>query len=576
MTDRPVLLPMPRSVDLGRARVPVSEPVVSWAPALPPQGYRLRVSSEGIRLAAADPAGVSHGRATLAQLTDDGTVPEADIEDWPDLPVRGFMLDVSRDKVPTVAQLESIVDLLAAWKMNHFELYTEHTFAYAGHEEVWRDASPLTPEEVDHLDAYCAERQVELTANQNCLGHMERWLSHARYKSLAIHPDCWQDPRGRWRPATTMEPENPAALALARDLLGQLLPHFRSRRAHVGLDEPWELPPERSPAYLDYLRRLRDVPELDGRQALVWGDILAVHPELIPQLPEGVTVCEWGYEADHPFAARAEELAGAGVPFWLCPGTSSWNSVVGRFSNARANCQSAAEVARAAGASGYLVTDWGDYGHLQPWPVSLPGLAVAASVSWCAAASPGVDIASALDRFCFGAEGMGRAALELGDAHLAVEPQVANMASLMLHVYHPQARVGSGYTEGLTSDQLDRAVGIVDDAVARLAAARPAGAGGVLMVDELSQAAALFRHACEDARARLEWGGSIAGIPEGRRRGLAGQLEELADRHRQLWLARNRPGGMEDSAARLHHLADCYRKGEGTRFQRRWLPGPGF
>ena len=34
---------------------------------------------------------------------------------------------------------------LAEWKINQVFLYTEHTFAYEGHETVWKDADPLTP-----------------------------------------------------------------------------------------------------------------------------------------------------------------------------------------------------------------------------------------------------------------------------------------------------------------------------------------------------------------------------------------------------------------------------------------------
>ena len=42
--------------------------------------------------------------------------------------------------------LYGLVDLMASWKFNQLQLYTEHTFAYAGHEVVWKDASPITPE----------------------------------------------------------------------------------------------------------------------------------------------------------------------------------------------------------------------------------------------------------------------------------------------------------------------------------------------------------------------------------------------------------------------------------------------
>ena len=58
---------------------------------------------------------------------------------------RGYMLDISRDKVPTMATLRRIVDLLKICNYNQFQLYTEHTFSYSKHETVWREASPITP-----------------------------------------------------------------------------------------------------------------------------------------------------------------------------------------------------------------------------------------------------------------------------------------------------------------------------------------------------------------------------------------------------------------------------------------------
>ena len=54
------------------------------------------------------------------------------------------MLDVARDRVPTIETLFALVDRLAGWKLNQLQLYMEHTFAYAGHEEVWRHADPYT------------------------------------------------------------------------------------------------------------------------------------------------------------------------------------------------------------------------------------------------------------------------------------------------------------------------------------------------------------------------------------------------------------------------------------------------
>ena len=36
------------------------------------------------------------------------------------------MLDISRDRVPTLATVMDLIDRLAGWKINQFQLYMEH------------------------------------------------------------------------------------------------------------------------------------------------------------------------------------------------------------------------------------------------------------------------------------------------------------------------------------------------------------------------------------------------------------------------------------------------------------------
>src|SRR2546430_8694197 len=192
-----MVVPAPRHAEWQRGRRPLGEPRERIDRSLPRQGYRLTITADAISLDVADPAGAAYGRITLAGLTDDdGLVSLGSVTDWPDVPVRGVMLDISRSKVPTMATLRSIVDRMADLKLNQLQLYMEHTFAYAGHEAVWAEASPMTADEMAELAAYCRARHVELVPNQNCLGHMERWLRHERYRPLAICPDGWTFPIG--------------------------------------------------------------------------------------------------------------------------------------------------------------------------------------------------------------------------------------------------------------------------------------------------------------------------------------------------------------------------------------------
>ena len=274
------------------------------------------------------------------------------------------------------------------------------------------------------------------------------------------------------------------------------------------MDEPWELPASRRDEWVAWIRRLRALPVLEGKEMLVWGDVPAVHPELCAELPASVTVCEWGYEDNHPFAERTARLAEAGVPFWVCPGTSSWLSLGGRVDNMIGNIAAAARAGAADGASGILVTDWGDMGHLQQPPVSDPGLAAAAAFGWCADAHADLDgdaLGAMLDAQAAGRTddlAAGAVVVALGRACRMVEPRPPNMSALALPLLLPQWPVGRAMTKGMMADDLGAVEAMTADVTASLAGHRMRRADAALVHDELVATAELLRLACHDARAR--------------------------------------------------------------------------
>ena len=147
------------------------------------------------------------------------------------------------------------------------------------------------------------------------------------------------------------------------------------------------------------------------------------------------------------------------MPFWVAPGTSSWLSVSWAGSpTASSNCRVAARAALAHGGLGYLNTDWGDQGHLQQHPISDPGFAYGAAVSWCLESNADLDLGAALSAHCYDdpSGNLAAAVLALGHTYLDITPQFPNMATIVLHLYFPQLTVGRGLTRGITVDQLDR------------------------------------------------------------------------------------------------------------------------
>jgi hypothetical protein len=530
-----------------------------------PQGYRLTVGADGVLVQARDAAGVFYAVGTLKQLLsqlDAPALPCLEIVDWPDVAARGVMLDVSRDKVPTMETLFDLVDRLAAWRINQFQLYTEHTFAYRHHPVVWAGASPMTAEQIMVLDAYCRQRFVELVPNQNSFGHMKRWLKHEPYAHLAETHDAFRVPWGTMEGPFSLSPAEPGSLKLLRGLYDELLPNFTSRMVNVGCDETFDLGAGKSRAlceergegrvYLDFLREIHRDLARRGYTMQFWGDIAIQHPDLLPELPRDAVALAWGYEAEHPFAEHGERFAAAGVPCYVCPGTSSWNSIAGRTKNALANLRNAAESGLAHGAAGYLITDWGDNGHWQHHPISLLGFAMGAAYAWCLAANADLDVAPLVSRFAFDdlTGAMGRVAHDLGNVYL--EPGlVPPNASVLFWIL--QQQYVDGRDLALEPQDLRHTLDAIDEAVAPLDRARMARPDAALIEREFRNGARLLRHACRHALWRLEGVGDAAA--------LAADLEAALAAYEQLWLTRNRPGGLEDSLARFQALRAAYDDG---------------
>ncbi len=544
------------------------------------QSYRLEIGAEGIRLRAADPPGLYYGASTLAQwlrihLWGQGhgprTVPSLTVSDRPDFLQRGVMLDVSRDKVPTLDTLKRLIDLLAGWKINQLQLYIEHTFAYRGHETVWRDADPLTPADVRTLDAYCRARFIELVPNQNSFGHFHRWLVHEPYRRLAESPEGIEHPFSFEREPFSLCPTDPGSLELLADLYDQLLPCFASKQINVGLDETFDLGYGRSAAaceergkgrvYLDFLNQVHRLVTERGHRMQFWGDVILQHPALLRDLPQDAIALEWGYQADHPFAVDTGRFAASGLDFYVCPGTSSWNSFAGRTRNAIENLAAAAIQGHARNASGYLNTDWGDNGHLQPLPVSYPGLVAGAAFSWnvkTAQEPLRIPLAQWLDLHAFRDRGgqAGVAVAELGDAYLHTGTESANGSALFFALIFAHKPPAERRGEGMTAPFLERTLEHVEDAVAPLAAARMERPDADLIQRELAWVADVLRLACRLAGARLEAGNDqpLSALPGTVKGELSRRLDALIEQHHEVWLGRNRPGGLDRSAARLRHV----------------------
>jgi hexosaminidase len=551
------------------------------------EAYRIEVDAGRAELVGAGPAGLRYAVETFVQLVDPrGRVPACRIEDAPDFAVRGVMLDVSRGKVPTAATLHGLVDLCARLKLNALMLYVEHVFRFRRHPEIGRGCDPLDAQTLRELDRHAAANHVELVPSLQSLGHMDQILRLPRYAPLA-------ETESRW----TLAPALPGAAALLADLYAEYLPNFRSQRFNANCDEPFDLGRGRSAArarelgpgglYLEHVRRVRDLAAAHGKRTLIWADVVHAHPERIAEIDRDLVLLDWWYEAECDYE-RVRRLAEHGLEFWVCPGTSSWNSLFPRVENACTNIRRWAEAGRRHGAKGLLVTDWGDFGHYNLQGNSWLGYAWAAQQAWSGDADPSrFDRAFARRVFGDATGETARLVRELGGIHAA---GFAPMNGSPLQFLYFDDLDRGYFVDGARDAELRASLRRLERLRPRLAAAGPRFRREALTHAEMRLAADASHHACRKAlagRRYLAWRRRPSRLDAAGRRRLAGELgalaheqTELGRRLRRLWLRRSHPSKFEITRRRLGaSIASLRRAARALRANRPPAappPHPGF
>ncbi len=472
MTDSPLLVPAPRRLDLLGGLVAIGAQELAWIERAklgaesgvePCSGaYVLELGARvgrPVRVECNDEAGFSNAISTLAQLRHQygERLPRARVRDWPEFATRGFLLDVSRGRVPDAEERRALVRRLAGLKLNRLELYTEHTFAYEGHEAVWRGSGALTSAEIRALDVECAAHGIELVANQNCFGHFEHWLKHPEYAGLAETHEAFVFEDIELQGPFSLCPTDPCSLELVRDLLGQLLPNFSSGRVNLNCDETQDVGQGRSASavaergafsvYSDFVGQVAAIARSHGKRPEIWADIVLKAPERLHELPDDLVYIAWGYEPDHPFEAQAAQLSRLGREFLLCCGTGAWRSWIGRTRERRGNLENVIAAGLAHRPQGLLIAEWGDMGHTQVEPIGRLGVAEFAARAW----NPGAAVsAAAISLQAFGDRSLQMAdwLAELGDADLGLrersgipdeagEPTRLHNANAIFEALHP-------------------------------------------------------------------------------------------------------------------------------------------
>jgi hypothetical protein len=122
-----------------------------------PEGYLINTTSTGLTVVGATAEGVFYGAQTVKQLVEgtgaDAVLHEANIRDWPAMKYRGLDDDLSRGPITTLDFEKHMIRTIAAYKVNIYSPYFEHTQQYASN-PLMSPPDGVTAEEARELVAY--------------------------------------------------------------------------------------------------------------------------------------------------------------------------------------------------------------------------------------------------------------------------------------------------------------------------------------------------------------------------------------------------------------------------------------
>jgi hexosaminidase len=348
-----------------KARDIMRDHKMTFDSAMTAEGYLLLADATGAHVIAANGRGLFYGAQTLKQLVNgNGTsayLQSATIRDWPAMKYRGFHDDLSRGPVPTLAYQKAQIRRFAAYKLNVYSPYYEHSLAYSANPLIAPPRGAMTRDDVRELVAYAAKYHIDVIPEQEAFGHLHHVLKYELYAPLA------ETPHGH-----VLAPGNPASMELIKSWFAEIDSLFTSRFVHIGADETVELGRGQTRArvqanglgnvYLQFVRDVNAALKPNGKRLMFWADIAMESPQLVGILPkEMVAVC-WNYWSFNGFEKCLKPFADAGMETWVAPGVNNWSRVYPYNTVALRNIQAFVRDGQRLGSTGVLNTNWDDDG----------------------------------------------------------------------------------------------------------------------------------------------------------------------------------------------------------------------
>ena len=311
-------------------------------------------------------------------------LPKGVIRDWPAMQYRVQDDDLSRGPVPTLEYQKRQIGTLAAYKINIYSPYFEHTLQYASNVLPAPPGGAMSAAEVQELVRYARLFHVMVLPQQEAFGHLHHVLTYERYAHLA------ETPHG-----SVLSPGQAGSKELIEQWFAEIAKMFPGPFVHIGADETDDLGmgqaqkqvAERGlgPVYMDFLKQIHETLLPLHKRLLFWGDVAMNSPELVKGLPKEMIAVAWKYSMPENGSERFDPwikpFIDAGIETWVAPSANRGNRIFPDNDNNLRTIQAFVADGQRLGATGMFNTVWDDGGEglfEQNWY----GVLFGAAASW--------------------------------------------------------------------------------------------------------------------------------------------------------------------------------------------------
>jgi hexosaminidase len=346
------------------------------------ESYRIKVTPKNIRITAKSTAGLFYAVQTLRQMIEgtgnDAFIPEVEVEDWPSLVYRGFMMDMSHFQFPKIEEIKNQIDFLAFWKGNQYLFYSEASIELDGYPLLMAEAR-YTKEQVRDIIDYAKDRHVDVIPNMELYGHLHDLFRLEHYSDMSVVPHGGE-----------FIPDDQRVSPLLDDWITQISRLFPSPFFHIGFDETWSLEFEarkrnKTPEelYLHMLKQTTDIVEREGKHAMVWADMLQKYPSIIPKVSKKMIAVPWHYSAmdDIKYEQLLSPFEKSGIPMIVQGALVNWNWVSPAFELSFLNTDVLIAAGKKYNAIGFINSGWTD-DPLTLMRTGFPDIAYGSVAAW--------------------------------------------------------------------------------------------------------------------------------------------------------------------------------------------------